>query len=166
MLPLEQMGNAAGKLHHFQPAGQLTLRIGEDLAVFTADELGQLISVLLHQLLEAEKDPGPHQRWGLRPVGKGALGNGDRLLTLGGAGKPDAPLLLATGGIEDGPLALAATLLRLAVDEVADPVCHVSSVMTDVVVAQRSSKRGNARPRQSGATKWVRVGPAGHPAAE
>ncbi len=65
VLPLEQMGDAAGKLHHLQPAGQLTLRIGEDLAVLATDELGQLVSVLLHQLLEAEKDPGPHQRRGL-----------------------------------------------------------------------------------------------------
>ena len=112
--------------------------------MFAADELGQLVSVLLHQLLETEQHPGPHQRRGLRPVGEGALGDGDRLLTLSGAGKPHTPLLLAAGGIEDGPLALAATLLRLAVDEVADPVCHVSSVIIDVVNALSKPTQGPA----------------------
>ncbi|MNG96359.1 hypothetical protein D3C79_554220 [compost metagenome] len=60
VLPLEQMGNAAGKLHHLQPPGQLPLGVGEHLAVLAADEAGQLVPVLLHQLLEAEHHPCPH----------------------------------------------------------------------------------------------------------
>ncbi len=160
VLPLEQMGNATGELHYLQTAGQLALSVGEDLAVLAADKLRQLVPVLLHQLLEAKQHPRPHQRRGLRPLGKGLLGHSDGLLALRRARQPHASLLLATGRIEDGPLAFAATILTYAVDKIADPVCHVSSVMGNGWVHPTCS-----RPRRSGAIGGIRAGPAGHPAA-
>ncbi|MNR13556.1 hypothetical protein D3C85_1299660 [compost metagenome] len=143
VLPLEQMGNAAGKLHHLQPPGQLPLGVGEHLAVLAADEAGQLVPVLLHQLLEAEHHPRPHQRRGLGPVGEGALGAGDGIEALGSGGEGHSALLLAGGRIEDGAETLAAALYGFTVDEVVDPVTHKSSVMGH-------SRHPCARPWASG----------------
>ena len=39
--------------------------------------------------------------------------------------------ILAGGRVEDGTKPLAVTLLQLAVDKVADPVCHISSMMSN-----------------------------------
>ena len=118
VLPLSRWGMPQANSTTSSP-GSAPLGVGEDLAVLAADELGQLIPVLLHQLLEAKQHPGPHQRRGLGPLPKGALGAGNRLGTLIGRAENDGALLLAGGRIEDGTETLAATLGRLAVDEVA-----------------------------------------------
>ena len=67
------MGNAAGELHHFDAARDLALGVGEDLAVFAGDELGQLVLMLVQQRLEVEEDAGALERRRFGPGGKAAL---------------------------------------------------------------------------------------------
>ncbi|MOA34498.1 hypothetical protein D3C78_1558730 [compost metagenome] len=97
--------------------------------MLAADEPGQLVAMLLHQRLEAKHHPRPYQRRSLGPVGEGLLGDGDGLGALGGGAEHHLSLLLAGGRIEDGAEALAVALFRLTADEVANPVCHISSLM-------------------------------------
>ena len=72
VLALEQMGNAAGELHHFDAARDLAPGVGEDLAVFAGDELSQLVLMLVQQRLEVE-DAGALSGGVSAQAGKAAL---------------------------------------------------------------------------------------------
>ena len=52
---LEQVRDAAGELDHLEPAGHLAGRVGGDLAVLGADQLGQLAGVLLSSSRNANR---------------------------------------------------------------------------------------------------------------
>ncbi len=118
-LALHQMRNAAGEFHHLDRPLHLAARVGQDLAVFGGNDLGQPIGILVQQLLEREQDAGTAHGGGGGPAGERGGGRGDSLLDLGLGGQRDLPGHFAGGRVIDvGPA--AAALLVLAVDKMLD----------------------------------------------
>ena len=68
--PFSRLRDAAGELDHLDAAPDLALGIGERLAVLGGDQIGQLVDVLLEQLLEPEHDARAPQRGDRRPFGQ------------------------------------------------------------------------------------------------
>ena len=104
---LLQMRNTAGKLHHFQAAGQFAHRVGEDLAVLFADEAGQTFHILFQQRFEAEHHTRALKRRMTRPRRKRLLCGGNRLLRFLCRTHHHLTDLLAGGRVEDRLNALA-----------------------------------------------------------
>ena len=104
---LLQMRNAAGKLHHFQAAGQFAHRVGEDLAVLFADKTGQTFHILFQQRFEAEHHTRALKRRMTRPRRKRLLRGGNRLLRFLCRTHHHLTDLLAGGRVEDRLNALA-----------------------------------------------------------
>ncbi|CDY79544.1 hypothetical protein BGLT_02326 [Caballeronia glathei] len=74
---LEQIRNAAGKFDDLDAAHHFALGVAEHLAVLAGDELGQLVVVLVEQLLELEHHAGALERRGFAPGGECGFRGGD-----------------------------------------------------------------------------------------
>jgi hypothetical protein len=75
---LEVGGDAAGEFDDFLAAGDLAEGIGDDLAVFGGDDLGQFLLARIQQLAEGEQDARPLRQRGVAPGGERLGGGGDR----------------------------------------------------------------------------------------
>ena len=116
---LERMGDATRELDHLEPTLDVALRVGDDLAMFGGQQLGELLHVSLEQHLEVEHDARAPLRVGRCPAGERRIGRIDRALEVGRGAEPDACLDLAAVGIEHVALSLARGEAR-AVDEMVD----------------------------------------------
>ncbi len=117
---LQQMRNAAGELHHFEPALDVAARVGQGLAVLGGEQLGEAVIFLLNQLEKLEHYAGAALRIGRRPSRLRGLRVGDGRLDLGLLGQRDLGLHLAGIGIEHVPEPPGGAFDGLAADEMAD----------------------------------------------
>ncbi len=65
---LQRVRHAAGELDHVQPALHIAARIGDHLAVFAAEQRGEVFHVRFDQPFEFEHDAGALLRIGGRPT--------------------------------------------------------------------------------------------------
>ena len=99
-LALEELGNAAGELHHLHAASQLPAGVGEDLPVLGGDEPGEHVGAGLGQLAEPEQDPGANHRRSPRPCGERGGGGAHRGVHVGRGGERNLPGARAGGRVE------------------------------------------------------------------
>ena len=114
------MRNAAGELHHLEPALDVAARVGQGLAVFGGQKLGEAVVFLLDQLEKLEHHAGAPLRIGRRPGRLRGLRIGDGVLDLGMLGERHFGLHLAGVGIEDVAESSGGPFYRLAADEMAN----------------------------------------------
>ena len=117
---LEQVGNAAGELDHFEAALHVALGVGESLAVLGGEKPRQAIELLLRQFEKLHQHAGASLRIRRRPGRLRAFGHRDRVLDLGAVGECDPRLHLAGIRIEDVAEPPGCPLYLLAADEMAD----------------------------------------------
>ena len=147
-LALEQLRDAARELDHLDAAHDLALGVGERLAVLGADQVGQLVNLLLEQVLEPEHDARAAQRGDRRPFGQGFPCGLHRSIDLGGAGERHASRLLADRRIED----VAVTAARAGHAPAAEPVPNVLAhgALTALArCASASFRPGRCAPKYS-----------------
>jgi hypothetical protein len=99
VLPFEQLRDAAGELHHLHAADDLTLGVGEHLAVLVRDDLGQLVEVALDELAEREHDAGPADERHVAPALERLPRRRDGRVDIRRLGEHDLGLHLTAGGI-------------------------------------------------------------------
>ena len=117
---LQQIRNAAGELHHFEPALNVAARIGQGLAVLGGEQLGEAVVFLLHQLEKLEHHARTPLRVGRRPGRLRGLRIGDGVLDLGMLGQRHLGLHLAGIGVEDVAEASGGPFDGLPADEMAN----------------------------------------------
>ena len=121
---LQRLRDAAGEFDHFEPALDVALGVGDDLAVLARQQLGELVHVRFDQLLELEHDPGAALRVGRGPGRLRGAGGVDRALEVGGGAEPDrawtSPWLGSNTSPERSPGRIA-----VAGDEMVDVTQHV-----------------------------------------
>jgi hypothetical protein len=110
--------NSAGEFNDFKAALNVTLAVGDDLAVFGRQQFRQFVHVDVQQALELEHHPGAALRIGRRPGRLGRLGVGDGGVQLRGRGQGDARLDLAGVGVEDVAKTAGRALDGATADEV------------------------------------------------
>ena len=98
---LEQLRNAAGKFHDVDTARHLALRIGKHFAVFSGDQAGQVVLVVVQQFEELEHHARAAQRRRVGPGREGGLRGSYGSAYFSGVGQchmaGDGP----AGGVED-----------------------------------------------------------------
>ena len=120
------MRDTTGELHHFEPALDVAARVGDGLAMFRGEQLGEAVVVLLRKLQELEQHARASLRIGGGPAKLRSLGVGDGLLDFRFCGESHLGLHLAGIGIKHVAEAPRGALHVLAADEVAD-VAHSPS---------------------------------------
>jgi hypothetical protein len=83
-LPHHQGGNSGCEIHHLDATPHLTASVGEQLAVFSTDQLRQLIGVLFEQALVAEHQLGALRNRCVPPGWKGRGRGCHRVVNLPG----------------------------------------------------------------------------------
>ena len=94
------MRDAAGELHHLEPALYLAVGVRQDLAVFGGDDRGELLAVAFQQFLQLEHDAGTAERRRGRPGRPGGGSRGGGLVNLGRVGERHTGEDLAGGRVE------------------------------------------------------------------
>ena len=122
---LQEMRNAAGEFHHLETALDVAARVGQGLAVFGGEQLGEAVVFLLHQVEKLEHHARAPLRIGRGPGRLRGLRIGDGVLDLGMLGERHFGLHLAGIGIEDVAESSGGPFDRLAADEMAD-LAHVA----------------------------------------
>ena len=109
------MRDAAGELDDLLAAGDLAEGVGDDLAVFGGDDLGQLALALVEQFAEAEQDLGALGQRGVPPRGEGRGGGVDHRTRVLDRGEGDLAGGRSGGGVGDrrGPVADAGEFLAV-----------------------------------------------------
>ncbi len=120
---LQRLRDAAAIFDHLEPALDVALGVGDDLAVLRAEQMRELVHVGFDQLLILEHDAGAALRIGRRPGGLRGLRGIDRFLEVGGRAEADMGLDLALVGVEHLALPLAAGKAGTA-DEMVDAAKH------------------------------------------
>ena len=105
---LERMRDAAGEFDHFEPALDVALRVGDDLAVLARQDVRELVHVGFDQRLVIEHDARAALRVGRGPGRLGGARGVHRALEVGGRAEADMGLDLALVGVEHVALPLAA----------------------------------------------------------
>ena len=100
-LTLDQVRDAAGEFDDFEAALDIALRVGDHLAVFGRQQLGEAFEVALDERLESEQHARAALRVGRRPRRLRGGGVGDGGIEFGSRRKLDARLHAARVGIED-----------------------------------------------------------------
>ena len=147
---LEQLRDATGELHHFQPAHDLALRVGQHLAVLAGDQRGQPVDIALHQVAEAEQHPRADMRRGRRPARESRLGAGDGPIDQRRVGQSHAARLQPRRGIEHRRGAPARTVHPIARDKMRDQslFSHCSlSIGLPLRHAKLDARSGSPLPR-------------------
>ena len=98
---LEQLGDAAAKLDHLEPAGDLTLGVAEDLAVLGRKDPSDVVFVLEDELADPEEDRRLARERHCAPRGERGLRRLDRTVDLLGAGEIDRTGLLPACRVVD-----------------------------------------------------------------
>ncbi len=119
-LTLQHMRQPAAEFDHFQPALDIALGVGDDLAVFAGEQFGQRLHIALDQALEFEHHPraalGVHRG----PGGLCGLRGGHCALQRIGPAQHDFGLLTAVVGIHHRALAGGGQTGSATVDEMVD----------------------------------------------
>ena len=125
------MRNAAGKLHHFEPALNVAARVRNGLAVLGREQFGEAVVFLLHEFEKLEHHAGAPLGIGRRPARLRRLGIGDGVLDFGVLGESDLGLHLAGVGIENVAEPAGGPFDGFAADEMADLThgSHSSSLL-------------------------------------
>ena len=119
---LEQVGHAARELDILDASCNLSLRIGQHLAVLRRDDRREVITVTVEQVAEAEQHGGPLRERCRPPLTERSGGGFDRSVDLRCGGEVHLARLLAGGRVEDGALLAGGARDHLATDPVADPL--------------------------------------------
>ena len=98
---LHHLGDAAGVFDHLEPALDVALGIVDHLAVFGGEQLGELLHVLLDQLLVGEHHPRAALRIGRGPAGLDLFGCRYRAVEQRGVAQRDLGLDLAGRRVPD-----------------------------------------------------------------
>lgn len=130
-LPLQQMRDPGGELHHFQAALDVAVCVGDRLAVLGGEQPGQRVPLALDELEEAEEDAGTALRIPLAPLALRRRGVGDRRLGLSAVGERDMGLHLARVGVVDVAVGPRCSRSVLAADEMAQLTHGGAVVFTD-----------------------------------
>src|SRR6185437_10368172 len=130
VLTLEQLRDPAGELHDLHAADHLALGIGLHLAVLSADDLRQLVEVLVDQLPEGEHDPGAAGERDVEPALERLAGNLDHSVHVGYLGEQDLRLDLAGCWIPDVRSAGGGSDIRRAADPVLNRGHGPNSLLT------------------------------------
>src|SRR6185503_21359990 len=118
---LQQLGDAAAELDHLEPARDLALRVGQDLAVLERQQAREVVAVRVEELSDAEEELGSAREGDGAPALEGALGRLDGRVDLLGRREVDLAALLAGGRVVDRAAATRRALDAPAVDPVRDP---------------------------------------------
>jgi hypothetical protein len=120
VLPLDQVGDAAGELHDLEATLHLAEGVGDDLAVLVGDDLREVLGPGVDQLAEGEEGLGPLAQRSLAPRLErlGGAGHGRVDVALGG--EDDLGLLLPPRRVVDRRVAGGGTGGGASVDPVLD----------------------------------------------
>ena len=102
VIALEQLRNAGGEFDDVDATRHLALGIGEHLAVFGGDGVGQGVFVLVQQFQKFEHDPGTAQRRRIGPSRKSGLRSGHGLADIGRIGQGHVAGDFTGSGVGDG----------------------------------------------------------------
>src|SRR5262249_41039254 len=116
---LHQVWDAAGELHHLEPALDVALGVGDGLAMFAREAIGELVVVAVGELQELHEHAGAALRIGGGPFGLRCLGIFYRGGHLCPRGECDAGAQLARHWLKHVACPSAGALDLLAADEVA-----------------------------------------------
>jgi hypothetical protein len=89
---LQRLRDAATIFDHLEPALDVALGVGDDLAVLARQQVGELVHVALDQFLILEHHPGPALRVGRGPAGCAALRGVDAFCEVGRGAEADVGL--------------------------------------------------------------------------
>jgi hypothetical protein len=89
---------------HLEPARNLAIGVGEDLAVLERQEAREVVVVVVDELADAEEDLGAARERERAPPREGALRSPDGRVDLLDRGEVDLAGLDASCRVEDGPL--------------------------------------------------------------
>ncbi|MNN06453.1 hypothetical protein D3C81_1192440 [compost metagenome] len=145
---LQRVRDAAGEFNDFQTALDVALGVGDDLAVFRGQQLGQLVHVGLDQALELEHDAGAALRVGAGPALEGGLSGLNRAVHLADGRQLDAGLNLAGVGVEHVAETARCAVEGRTVDEVANVAHGGVSLCVVVFVSSWPSRRTPRHPLQ------------------
>ncbi len=119
-LALDEVGEPGSQLDHFEAAGDLTQGVGQHLAVFGGEDLGEFILALVEKLAEPEQDLLALGDRRVAPSRKSGLGGGHRGIDFRAVGQRHTLCLHPECRIEYRCRAPTLAVDRLAVD----PVLH------------------------------------------
>ena len=119
-----QAGDAAGVLHHFNAPPDIALGVRKGLAGFAAEYFGDVVLVLLEQILVAEHQAGPLRGGSLPPNIEGVLGAGDGLIDLLLAGEGQFRQYFLGGRVPHRQGFVAFAVNEFAVDEQGQSLRH------------------------------------------
>ena len=120
VLALEELRDAADVLDHLDAALHLAVRVGKDLAVLRGEEPGQIVAVLVDQLVDAEEELGSLREGEVAPARVRGFRRGDRLIDLLDRREVHLARLLARRRVVDGAFAARVAADALAPDPVPD----------------------------------------------
>ena len=96
---LQQVRNSAGELHILEATGNLAQRIGRDLSVLSAHDVGELVLIGIDQIPEPKHHLGPPREAGGPPAGQRGLGHGNSRRNICPGSQRHLCLLLAGGRV-------------------------------------------------------------------
>ena len=134
------MRDAAAEFDDLQPSLDVALGVGDHLAVFGAEQVGERVHVRLDQFLEAEHDAGAALRVGRRPAGLRLLRGGDGAIEVGLFAERDAGLHATAIGVEHVAMARGSAA-GMADDEMVD-VAHDASPFAHRIGLRRIAGKG------------------------
>ncbi len=126
-------------LHHFQPAKNIALGIGDGFALLGAEHSGDARRMLADQRLQLEHDAHPRADRGVSPGQKGALSGGHRGVDFARRRKRHLGQHLLSRRIDDVEPLSALRFDPFAVDQHSDPLdgwvrCVVHKVLRLIIV--------------------------------
>ena len=150
------MRDTAREFDHLQPALDIALGVGDDLAVLRGEQDGELVHILLDQLLIFEHHARAALRVGGGPGGLRLVGGVHRALQIGGRAEADARLHLAGIGIEN--VAEAGRGRAAAARNEVIELAHRASLLQTALRQRSRENRWMARSwddRHEDATEWT-----------
>ena len=156
-LALEHVGQPGGEFDVLQPAGDLPLGVGEDLAVLAGQQGREFGPALHEQFADLEENVGALGQARGAPARQGGAGGLDGFLDAVGGGQGDLLLLLAGGRVEDGAVAVCVGN-QGAVDEVRNAFHGVGLFrMVQVRGVQLAGGQGCTRRTRRGAVDELTI---------
>ena len=128
---LQQLGDGACILNHFERTGDFTQSIVMCLAMLATNLACNVVRLFAHQCCIGEHHAGTFGRRQGRPCGQSRLGGGHRFIDLGFARKPDRTDLLSGRGVEDCAFSARGRGNHVPVDEILDLIHGLVELLED-----------------------------------